>query len=83
MARRERYAEQNREPLAASPYKAVGQRPGGRRTISRREAESVSDEAIVSEDLEGQQNPPASQGPLDRAVFKDERSADWEEIIRD
>src|SRR6266404_3344037 len=54
--------------------------PGGRdkdpstKNISRREGARVSDEAIVSDDATGQNNPTPSQGPLDRRVWKDDAS---------
>ena len=67
-ARWDRYAEQIGEPLGSSPDKTVGQRPAWTKEISRREGPRVSDEAVVSDDLVGQQNPLASQGPLDRRV---------------
>ena len=43
-------------------------RPDGE-NISRREGSRVSDEVIVSEDLAGQHNPLASQGPLDWSIL--------------
>src|SRR6185295_2400674 len=39
------------------------------KTISRRERPRVSDEAIVSDDATGQNNPTPSQGPLDRRAW--------------
>jgi hypothetical protein len=68
MAWLDRHAEQIGEPLISSPYRTVGQRPARTKKISRREDLRVSDEVVVSEDLEGQHNPPASQGPLDWKV---------------
>lgn len=63
-----RYAEQIGEPLTSSPYRTVGRRPARTKKISRPEDLRVSDEAVVSEDLTGQHNPSASQGPLDWSV---------------
>src|SRR5215203_4485796 len=57
-ARSDGYAEQSGESL-------VFARPAGE-DISRRVRARASDEAVVSDDLAGQQNPPGSQGPLDR-----------------
>jgi len=65
MARRERHAEEIGEPLGTTPCWLAWQRPAWTKEISRREGPRVSDEAIVSMDLGGQHNLPASQGPLD------------------
>ena len=65
-ARWNRHAEQIGEPLDSSPDKTVGQGSARTKQISRRKGSRVSDEAVVSDDPVGQQNPPVSQGPLDR-----------------
>jgi len=45
-----------------------------RKTITRRERPRASDEAIVSDDATGQNNPTPSQGPLGRCVWTDPAS---------
>ena len=44
------------------------------KNITRRERSRASDEAIVSDDATGQNNPTPSQGPLDRSVRRDDAS---------
>jgi hypothetical protein len=53
---------------SAFPPEAVSLGAAGpaAKTISGGEGGRGADEAIVSDDLEGQHNPPASQGPLGR-----------------
>ena len=65
-ARREGFATESRD-LLASGRKAKTRR----RNISRRERARSSDEAIVSDDATGQNNPTPSQGPLDRCAWTD------------
>ena len=48
--------------------------------ISRREGSRVSDEVIVSVDPAGQQNPLASQRPLDGSVLSEGESAAWTQV---
>ena len=54
-----------------------GQRLAWTKKISRREEARVSDEAVVSDDPEGQHNPRASQGPLDWHDHAFNRSTAW------
>jgi hypothetical protein len=52
---------------------AARQRPAGE-IISRRERARSADEAVVSDDATGQNNPTPSQGPLDRWAWTDSAS---------
>jgi len=62
-ARHEGRADKSRDALALARRAKTRQRPT--RTAGEK-GPRASDEAIVSDDLAGQHNPPASQGPLGR-----------------
>lgn len=70
VARRERHTEESGEALDPSPDKVVGQGLPGEEDKAA-DGARVSDEAIVSEDPQGQHNPAESEGPLDWKVRND------------